>query len=321
MVPLIEARRLAKHFPVSGGRWKRSRLLRAVDGVDFSIPAGETLGLVGESGSGKSTVGNLMVGLYAPTAGEVLFKGEKISGIRQHVPAGVRRHIQMVFQDPQSSLNPRMVVRRIVGYPLKVQGLAAGRALDRQVSTVLGEVGLSPEHMYRYPHEFSGGQRQRIGIARALVTAPEFIVFDEPTSALDVSVQAQILNLIRDLQRRYGHTYLFISHDLAVVKMLSHRIAVMYLGRIAESAPARQLFRNPLHPYTQALIASVPLPDPERRRDLAVLGGDIPSPVHLPRGCRFHPRCPQVMPCCRREDPPDITVQAGHSVACHLYSP
>lgn len=321
MTALIEVRRLQKYFPVSSGLWKHGRLLRAVDDVDFSIAAGETLGLVGESGSGKSTVGNLIVQLHTPTAGEVLFKGEKISEMPRGELALMRRHIQMVFQDPQSSLNPRMVVRQIVGYPLKVQGLAAGRDLERKVGDVLAEVGLSPEHMHRYPHEFSGGQRQRIGIARALVTSPEFIVFDEPTSALDVSVQAQILNLISDLQQRHGQTYLFISHDLAVVRMLSHRIAVMYLGRIVENAPARQLFSRKLHPYTSALIASVPLPDPQRHQNLAVLGGDIPSPVHLPTGCRFHPRCPQVMPRCRTEDPPVIAVQPDHTVACHLYSP
>ncbi len=317
---LIRVQGLSKDFPLNYGfLGRKTRYLRAVREAAFEIADGETLGLVGESGSGKSTVGNLILRLLSPSAGKVFFRDQEITGLSQGQLRPFRRKIQMVFQDPQSSLDPRMKVRKIVGYPLKIHGLAKGEALAARVETALGEVGLGAVQLDRYPHEFSGGQRQRIGIARALVTGPDFIVFDEPTSALDVSVQAQILNLIADLQRRHGYGYLFISHDLAVVRHLSHRIAVMYLGQIVETAPCETLFETPLHPYTQALLASVPRPDPARRQNLAALSGDMPSPVNLPTGCAFHPRCPRVMEICRVQAPGEFRVDSAHPVRCHLY--
>ena len=320
MIPVIETRDLVKRFPVSDGFFgRRPQVLTAVDRISIKVKKGETLGLVGESGSGKSTAGNCILRLLDADGGQVLFNGEDILAMGESRFRTLRGNLQMVFQDPQSSLDPRMTVRKIVGYPLKLRRGVKGKALEEKVAAVLKEVGLGPEHIHRYPHEFSGGQRQRIGIARALITDPEFVVLDEPTSALDVSVQAQILNLVAELQRKRGCACLFISHDLAVVKHISARIAIMYLGAVVESAPKDRFFDNPRHPYTRALIDSVPLADPFRRKDLAVLGGDAPSPLRLPDGCRFHTRCPEVMEICRQKPPPRVETGPEHWVDCHLY--
>ena len=320
MKPVIEAIDLIKYFPIHGGFLGRKvEYLKAVDSVTLTIYQGETLGLVGESGCGKTTVGFLLLNLLQVDRGKVLYNGMDITQVRGQDLRQVRRNLQIVFQDPQSSLDPRMLIKKTVGYPLEVNGLAKGEEVVTRVRASLAEVGLDEDHMYRYPHEFSGGQRQRIGIARALITGPKFIVFDEPTSALDVSVQAQILNLIKELQRRHGYSYLFISHNLSVIKHVSHRIAVMYLGKIVETASKTSLFERPLHPYTQALLASVPKPDPQKRHSLAVLSGDVPSPINVPTGCRFHPRCPQMKEECSRLAPSYIEVEHEHWVACHLY--
>ncbi len=322
MKPVIEAIDLVKYFPIYGGLFGRKvEYLKAVDSVNLTIGQGETLGLVGESGCGKTTVGYLMLNLLKPDRGKVLHKGVDITTLRGDGLQQVRRNLQIVFQDPQSSLDPRMLIKKTIGCPLEVNGLARGDAVVNRVKDMLREVGLDEDHMYRYPHEFSGGQRQRIGIARALITGPEFIVFDEPTSALDVSVQAQILNLIKDLQRRHGYSYLFISHNLSVVKHVSHRIAVMYLGQIVESASKTSLFEQPLHPYTRALLTSLPKPDPQKRHNLAVLSGDVPSPINVPSGCRFHPRCQQRMEACVHLAPSLVEAQANHWVACHHHGP
>ena len=322
MQPVIAVRDLVKYFPIRHGFLGRKvEYLKAVDSVSLTVHEGETLGLVGESGCGKSTLGYLILNLLKPDSGRVLYRGIDITTLRGRELQKMRRNLQVVFQDPESSLDPRMLIKKTVGYPLEVNDLARGAEVVRRVHAILAEVGLAEEHVYRYPHEFSGGQRQRIGIARALITEPEVIVFDEPTSALDVSVQAQILNLIKEIQRRQGYSYLFISHDLSVIKHMSHRIAVMYLGKIVESAPRNSLFTNPLHPYTRALMASLPRPDPQKRHTLAVLQGDVPSPVNVPAGCRFHPRCPEIMECCDHSAPSYLEVEAGHWVACHHYSP
>ena len=317
-LPVIEVRDLVKYFPIPRGfLGRRLEYLKAVDGVSFKVHRGETLGLVGESGCGKSTVGYLILHLLRPDRGQVLFGDTDMANLRGEDLQKISRRMQVVFQDPQSSLDPRMLIKKTVGYPLEVNGLAKGAEVVKRVRGMLREVGLSEDHVYRYPHEFSGGQRQRIGIARALITGPEFIVFDEPTSALDVSVQAQILNLVADLQRRHGYAYLFISHDLSVVKHMSHRIAVMYLGKILEQAPKEALFARPLHPYTRALMAALPQPNPEKRLALGVLQGDVPSPVNVPKGCRFHPRCPEIMDSCSKVEPVLREMKGGHWVACH----
>ena len=319
--PVIEIRDIFKYFPIPRGFLGRKvEYLKAVDGVSFTVHMGETLGLVGESGCGKSTVGYLILRLLRPDKGQILFQDTDITTLTGEALRRVRRNMQVVFQDPQSSLDPRMFIKKTVGSPLEVNRLAKGADVVTRVKDMLKEVGLREDHVYRYPHEFSGGQRQRIGIARALITRPEFIVFDEPTSALDVSVQAQILNLVEDLQRRHGYAYLFISHDLSVIKHVSHRIAVMYLGKIVETAPKDKLFQKPLHPYTKALMEALPQPDPEKRHTLAVLQGDVPSPVNVPQGCRFHPRCPEILDSCNRVEPALVEVGEGHWVACHRCS-
>ncbi|HEY0522005.1 MAG TPA: dipeptide ABC transporter ATP-binding protein [Stellaceae bacterium] len=321
--PLLEVRDLKKHFPIRKGLFSRTAgYVYAVDGVSFTIGEGETLGLVGESGSGKTTAGKSILKLIEPTAGSIRLQGRPIEALSRAEMRPVRREMQVVFQDPFSSLNPRLSVGDIVGEPLINYGIAAGgggrAALREQVAALFAKVGLRPEAMARYPHEFSGGQRQRIGIARALALRPKLIVCDEPVSALDVSVQAQVVNLLMDLQREFGLSYLFVAHDLAVVEHISHRIAVMYLGKIVELTDKRSLFAAPLHPYTEALLSAVPLPDPEAKRSRIILKGDIPSPINPPSGCRFHTRCPYAFERCRIEEPPMLEVRPGHHVACHL---
>ena len=317
---VVEARNLKKYFPVKG-ILRTKAWVKAVDGVSFRIERGKTLGLVGESGSGKTTVGKLVIRLLEPTSGEVLFHGRNIYKLKGRELKEFRRKAQMVFQDPYSSLNPRMTVFQHLIEPLKVHGIEVDDPEEFAVK-LLYKVGLNETHLYRYPHEFSGGQRQRIAIARVLALQPEFIVLDEPTSALDVSVQAQILELLKELQRDMGLTYLFISHDLGVVRYMSDYIAVMYLGKIVEYGPAEEVFEKPLHPYTQILLASIPVPDPvEARRPRKLrITGEPPSPINPPPGCRFHPRCPMVMERCRREEPPLMEVESDHYVACWLYS-
>jgi oligopeptide transport system ATP-binding protein len=320
MQPLLEVRGLVKHFPVKTGLLGRTTgHVKAVDGVSFALARGETLGLVGESGCGKSTTGRCVLRLIEPTAGDVTLAGESVTQAAPAALRGLARRMQIVFQDPYASLNPRMTVGAIVGEPLLIHRLAATRAeREARVAELLRLVGLAPEHMRRYPHEFSGGQRQRIGIARALAVQPALIVCDEAVSALDVSVQAQVVNLLQDLQERLGLSYLFIAHDLSVVEHLSDRVAVMYLGRIVEIAPARRLYAQPQHPYTQALLSAVPVPDPLARRQRIKLPGDPPSPLNPPQGCHFHPRCPLAEARCRQEAPVLKAVGAGHAVACHL---
>ena len=328
--PLLSLRDLRVHFPVRGpGFFRRSHgAVRAVDGVTFDIAAGETVGLVGESGCGKSTLGRAILQLYAPRvatqSGQVLYHNTDLVALgrarnAQALLRPLRKDLQIIFQDPYASLNPRMSVGAIVAEPLRVHRLARGAAIMARVAELLDLVGLAPAMMQRYPHEFSGGQRQRIGIARALAVSPRFIVCDEPISALDVSIQAQVLNLLTDLQARRDLTYLFIAHDLGAVKHISDRIAVMYLGTLVELGPAADVYHAPLHPYTQALIAAVPVPDPEdRNRPRLRLAGEIPSPHDPPSGCRFHPRCPYAEPVCKRDAPPLAEVEPGRSVACHL---
>jgi oligopeptide transport system ATP-binding protein len=319
--PLIEVAGLIKTFPVRRGPFARAaeRVL-AVDGVGFDIAAGETLGLVGESGCGKSTTGRSILRLIEPDAGTIRFAGRDIMALSGGALRALRRDMQIVFQDPFASLDPRMTVGATIGEALVVHGLATGRRqFEERVAGLLEAVGLRTQHMRRYPHECSGGQRQRIGIARALAVSPKFIVCDEPASALDVSVQAQIVNLLDDLQQRLGLAYLFIAHDLSVVEHISTRVAVMYLGRIVELAPARDLYRAPRHPYTEALLSAVPVPDPKARRRRIMLEGEVPSPIRPPPGCRFHTRCPiRQLPLCAAETPPLKEAAPGHWVACHL---
>jgi peptide/nickel transport system ATP-binding protein/oligopeptide transport system ATP-binding protein len=319
MAELLEVAGLKKHFPVRQGVFSRVRgWVRAVDGISFSVGHGETLGLVGESGCGKSTAGKTILRLIPATAGSVRLEGEEILALGRRAMHPHRRHLQVIFQDPYASLNPRQPAGEIVGEPLANYGIAHGRAREQRVAALFERVGLRPEQMRKYPHEFSGGQRQRLGIARALAVGPKLIVCDEPVSALDVSVQAQVINLLVDLQAEFGLSYLFIAHDLAVVEHISHRVAVMYLGEIVELADRVALFRNPLHPYTEALLAAVPVPDPERPRKRVILSGEVPSPSNPPPGCRFHTRCPYVMERCRAEPPRLREVAPGHFAACHL---
>jgi peptide/nickel transport system ATP-binding protein/oligopeptide transport system ATP-binding protein len=320
--PLLEVEGLRKYFPVRRGLlWRAAAEVRAVDGVSFAIGAGETLGLVGESGCGKSTVGKLILKLLEPGAGRIRLRGQDITPLSRSAMRPYRRDMQVVFQDPFSSLNPRMSAGAIVREPLINYGVARGAALADRVAELFIRVGLRPEQMRRYPHEFSGGQRQRLGIARALALKPSLIIGDEPVSALDVSVQAQVINLLVDLQREFGLSYLFIAHDLAVVKHISHRVAVMYLGKLVELAETAALFRDPQHPYTEALLSAVPRPEPpavNARRTRIILRGEVPSPVNPPAGCRFHTRCPHAVERCRLEEPRFREVKPGHWAACHL---
>jgi oligopeptide transport system ATP-binding protein len=317
---LVEAKDLYKYFPIYAGLTSRHVAdVRAVDGVSFTIQEGETLGLVGESGSGKTTIGRLLLRLLPATNGEIDFEERNILTMNRGDIRRLRRSVQIIFQDPFASLNPRMSIGEIVGEPIRIHGLAKGKDVDDRVRELLGLVGLQPYHANRYPHEFSGGQRQRVGIARALAVQPRFIVCDEPVSALDVSIQAQVINLLEDLQEKFKLTYLFIAHDLSVVRHISTRVAVMYVGKIVELAYRDDLYENPLHPYTQALLSAIPIPDPavEKRRKRIVLTGDIPSPVNPPPGCRFHTRCPLAFDRCKTEVPPLREYAPGHFAACH----
>ena len=317
--PLLEVNGLKKHFPIRRGLLGRvSGHVYAVDGISFTIGEGETLGLVGESGCGKSTAAKSIMKLIEPTAGEIKLRGARIDQLRPSAMRPYRRELQFVFQDPYSSLNPRLSVGAIVGEPLANYRIAAGSELKDRVIAILAKVGLRADAMERYPHEFSGGQRQRIGIARALAINPRLIICDEPVSALDVSVQAQVVNLLKDLQKEFRLSYLFVAHDLAVVENISHRIAVMYLGKIVELTDRQSLFSAPLHPYTEALLSAVPLPDPNAPRRRIFLSGDVPSPINPPTGCRFHTRCPYAEARCRVEEPAMREVKPGHLVACHL---
>ena len=317
---LVQVRNLKMHFPITQGIVIQRKVgaIKAVDGLNFSVLRGETLGLVGESGCGKSTTGRAILQLYRPTAGEVFFEGGNLTEMKGEALRRMRRRMQMIFQDPYASLNPRMTVGDIIGEPLLVHNIAKGKDRRERVQELLQVVGLNPYFVNRYPHEFSGGQRQRIGVARALAVQPEFIVCDEPISALDVSIQAQIINLLEDLQEEFNLTYLFIAHDLSVVRHISDRIAVMYLGKIVELTTRFELYDNPLHPYTQALLSAVPIPDPavEETRRRIILEGDVPSPASPPVGCNFNTRCPVVMDICHQEDPEFVDVGGGHWVAC-----
>jgi len=315
--PLLEVQDIVKHFPVTGGMFLRQiASVRAVDGVNLEIREGETLGLVGESGCGKSTLGRLILRLEEPTSGDILFRGESILGYDKGRMRALRREMQIIFQDPFSSLNPRKNVAHIIGEPLYVHGTTNRREREKKVLRLLEVVGLKREHMRRYPHQFSGGQRQRIGVARALALNPKLVICDEAVSALDVSIQAQVINLLQDLQEEFGLTYLFISHDLSVVEHISNRIAVMYLGEVVELADSDTLYKEPIHPYTQALLSAAPVPDPKRMSKRTTLIGDVPSPINPPLGCRFHTRCPFARDTCSREAPQLNEVHENHFVAC-----
>jgi oligopeptide/dipeptide ABC transporter ATP-binding protein len=319
---LLEIENLKKFYPVKGGVLRRVvGYVKAVDGVTLSIHPGETVGLVGESGCGKSTLGKAVMRLISVTDGRITFKGKDLLSMRRKTLRMARREIQMIFQDPYASLDPRMTVIELVEEPLIVHGIIKDKGKRRErAAAMLSTTGLSSEFLHRYPFELSGGQRQRVGIARALVVEPSLVIADEAVSALDVSVQAQVINLLKELRKRLNLTFLFIAHDLAVIKHISDRVAVMYLGKIVELATKKALFDFPMHPYTQALISAIPIPDPFRKSERIILQGDVPSPLNPPSGCRFHPRCPKVMPICSREEPRFLEHGGEHSVACHLYT-
>lgn len=318
--PLLKVEGLKKYFPVQAGVITHTvGHVKAVDDVSFEVYEGETLGIVGESGCGKSTTGRMLMRLLEPTEGNITFSGHKISELSNKELRAVRRDIQMVFQDPYASLNPRHTIGKILEEPLIVHGIGNAKERKERVMSLLNIVGLSDFHAKRYPHQFSGGQRQRVGIARALMTNPKLVIADEPVSALDVSVQAQVLNLMQDLQREFKLTYIFIAHDLGVVRHISNRVGVMYLGHIVELADSESLYEEPLHPYTQALLSAVPIPDPDFKREAELIKGDIPSPSNPPSGCTFHTRCPHKMAVCSQQVPVFNEIKPGHSVACHLY--
>jgi oligopeptide transport system ATP-binding protein len=319
---LLEIRNLKKHFPVGQALFSRNKgAVKAVDGVNLTVEEGETLGLVGESGCGKSTLGRAILRLIEPTSGEVFFEGKNLLAMSQRELRDMRRQMQIIFQDPYASLNPRMRVGDIVGEGLEIHKLAKGKAKRERVIELLRQVGLREDHYGRYPHEFSGGQRQRIGIARALGVSPKFIVCDEPVSSLDVSIQAQIINLLQELQEKMHLTYLFISHDLRVVEHISHRVAIMYLGKVVEIAQSETIYRDAKHPYTRALLSSVPMPDIDRKKERVLLQGDVPSPVNPPSGCTFHPRCAYREAICDQIEPPLDFDADSHGVSCHVFGP
>jgi oligopeptide/dipeptide ABC transporter ATP-binding protein len=319
---LIEVKDLTKYFPVRGGVLQRTiAQVKAVEGVSFTVKRGETLGLVGESGCGKTTIGRMLVRLIEPTRGSIIFEGRDILKTHGSDLKALRREMQIIFQDPYSSLDPRTPVGDSIGEGLLVHGVRSSRERYERVLEIMRKVGLEDYHAKRYPHEFSGGQRQRIGIARALVLRPKFLVCDEPVSALDVSIQSQVLNLLKELQQDFGLTYIFIAHNMSVVEHISDRVAVMYLGKLVELAERREMYRNPQHPYTQALMSAIPIPNPKLRRERIILSGDVPSPLHPPAGCRFHPRCPVAIDVCSKIEPPLLDLGGGHLAACHLRQP
>ncbi|MEF3244927.1 MAG: dipeptide ABC transporter ATP-binding protein [Caldisericaceae bacterium] len=319
MKKLLEINNLVKHFPVVGGVFSRPiGWVRAVDGISFHIFEGETFGLVGESGSGKTTAGKTIIKLIEPTKGQIIFNGADITRFGENKMRPLRREMQIIFQDPYGSLNPRMPIGEIIKEPLMVHNVGDKKEQDERVVEIMKLVGLRPEYLRRYPHEFSGGQRQRIGIARAIVLNPKFVVADEPVSALDASIQAQVLNLLLELQQKLALTYLLVAHNLAVVRHVSDRIGVMYLGKLVEVAETKELFKNPLHPYTQALLSAIPIPDPEIKKERILLQGDIPSPINPPSGCRFRTRCRYAKDICKESEPPLVDVGSGHYVACHF---